>query len=84
MAKRTIAVLPLLLSGAALFAGCTTSSAPVASDPSGVVISSSVPQRSYLDPGPAPARQGGPNYVRENAYGSPDAGTLLGRDSLPR
>lgn len=83
MAKRTLAVLPLLLSCAGLFAGCTQRE-PVASDPSSVVVSSTLPQRSYLDPGPAPARQGGPNYVRENAYGSPDAGTIVGRDSLPR
>ena len=69
----------------AALGGCVSNEPAAYSEPPAVQSMTLRPQqRSYLDAGPAPARQGGPNYVRENAYGSPDAGTLLGRDSLPR
>jgi hypothetical protein len=41
------------------------------------------PERSYLDPGPAPSR-GGPNYLRENAASPPRQTDMFGNDVVPR
>lgn len=51
-----------LMIPAALLGACTTQEA--AQPEPQISVTSVPPQRSYLDPGPAPSRSGGPNYVR--------------------
>jgi hypothetical protein len=64
------------------FSGCT-SQEPPRSD--GVTVASpQEPRRSYLDPGPAPTRSGGPNYVRDNRSNGPRQTDAFGNDVLPQ
>lgn len=78
---QTKRILALALAATTL-AACTTQEEarqPVA--PAATV--SSAPQRSYLDPGPAPARQGGAGYVRDNLTSSPRQTDGFGNAVLP-
>jgi hypothetical protein len=79
---KTLHILALVALAATGMSGCTTqeearqSVAPIAT-------ASNAPQRSYLDPGPAPARQGGPGYIRDNLTSSPRQTDGFGNDVLP-
>ncbi|TCR67416.1 hypothetical protein [Bosea sp. BK604] len=42
-----------------------------------------MPQRSYLDPGPAPGT-GGPRYLYDNATSAPQQTDMFGNDILRR
>lgn len=80
MKASTCALLLLPLCGAA--AGC------VARDPvvevSGVRAPPRDPQdQSYLNPGPAPARTGGPSYL-QSSIGSPTRDDRFANDLIPR
>lgn len=65
--------------------GACTPREPVASsEPVAMPSVSNVPpQRSYLDPGPAPGR-GGPNYIRDNLSNGPRQTDSFGNDLLTR
>lgn len=65
---------------------CTTTAeqAPPVSAPAPSTASVQPPQRSYLDPGPNPARTGGPAYVRANQTSAPRQTDFFGNDLLPQ
>jgi hypothetical protein len=71
------------LSGVLMAAACTTQEAP---EPitSTTVQGAPLPQRSYLDAGPAPLSGGRPNYVRDNLTSSTRQTDFFGNDVLPR
>lgn len=72
----------LLALATAALAACTTQEA--AREPAAPATTIATPQqRSYLDPGPAPARLGGPSYMRDNLTSSPRQTDSFGNDVLP-
>lgn len=78
---RFAALLTLMLPAAVLGA-CTTQEA---SQPEPQISVTSVPpQRSYLDPGPAPSRTGGPAYVQAGQNSFARQTDSFGNDVVPR
>lgn len=71
-----------LLMPAALLGACTTQEA--AQPEPQISVTSVPPQRSYLDPGPAPASSGGPNYVRAGENSFSRQTDFFGNDVVPR
>lgn len=60
--NRSLALIALMIPAAALGA-CTTQQTASQPEPQ-ISVTSVPPQRSYLDPGPMPSRNGAPNYVQ--------------------
>jgi len=78
---RFAALLTLMLP-AAMLGACTTQEA---SQPeSQISVTSVPPQRSYLDPGPAPSRNGGPAYVQAGQNSFARQTDSFGNDLVPR
>ena len=83
MSRTRFAVFLALMAPAAGLGACTTQEA--ASTPDAQISVTTVPpQRSYLDPGPAPARGGGPAYIQAGTNSFARQTDSFGNDLVPK
>lgn len=80
--RTRFAALFTLMIPAAMLGACTTQEAASPPEPQ-LSVTSVPPQRSYLDPGPAPAT-GAPNYVRAGMNSFSRQTDSFGADVVPR
>ncbi|MGO4405602.1 hypothetical protein AB4Z10_15230 [Bosea sp. RAF48] len=77
------AALLTLMIPAAMLGACTTQEAASSPEPQ-ISVTSVPPQRSYLDPGPVPARSGGPAYIQAGSNSFARQTDSFGNDLVPK
>lgn len=72
-----------LIVPAAMLGACTTQEAASSPEPQ-LSVTSVPPPRSYLDPGPIPARAGGPAYIQAGTNSFARQTDSFGNDLVPK
>lgn len=84
MSTTRLAALFALLVPAAMLGACTTQEAASSPPETQISVTTVPPQRSYLDPGPAPSRTGGPAYVQAGQNSFARQTDSFGNDLVPK